>query len=312
MPLIPIALAMSTAAVPPAGGTCPNVAPVTRVEGVNWYSDAAGSKVNAGAMASHQAMIQPLRAYATGLVQAIERGDAGCAQRNLSAWAKADALLVEPSDFAGQRERLRFATAISFATLRLIAAGNPPERGVADWIGRVNTAAVADFRRRGTVDNLYVWSGVAAALAWEITRDPALCAYAGDVLDRTTTPIGQDGLLASELRRQTRSLLYHSYYLSGLLVLTEALPATDAQTAAIGRLYGRVRAGSCAPADFPGGQPQTPPNADDLGTIALLASAQGPGALCGLGRAEATDPLRGGALRASLRAVRAQGAAKGG
>lgn len=291
----------------PIDDVCPIVAPVGTVEGRNWYSDAAGSNVDAAAEMQHQVMIRPLRSYSMQLVQAVERGDTSCVSRQLAAWAKANALLGTPDSFAAQRERLRFGTAISFAVLRLMAAGQAPERKVVGWIRSVNIAATQDFRHRGVVDNLYVWSGVAAALAWVVTDDNNLRAFAGEVMSRSTAQIQQDGLIGSELRRRTRSLLYHSYYLSGLLILGEALPPSPLQNAAIDRLYGRVRSGSCASQRFPGGQPQTPPNGNDLGVIAVLAAWQARPSLCGIGRAKSEDPLRGGDLRASLQAVRTLG-----
>ena len=147
------------------------------------------------------------------------------------------------------------------------------------------------------VDNLYVWSGVTAALAWKVTHEPRLWALAGQTLRLSTQSIRHDGLVGSELRRGSRSLLYHGYYLSGLFILARIVGPTQLQSRAISRLEKIVTLASCAPEKFPSEITQVPMNKNDLATIAVLAAP--PKEICGLSSkaGDVYDPLRGGDMR---------------
>ncbi len=282
---------------------CDVVPPVLQVTGVNWYKDKAGSEISQDALAQHQAMIRPLRDYVTQLVHSVEIRDFDCANTQLKVWASHRALLIKPKDFAAQRERLRFGTAIYFATLRMIAAGHTPPAEVMAWIKSLNRATMLDFRKRKIADNLYVWSGAAAALAWEITGDEAAKSFSLSVRDTSVSNIQKDGLVQSEIRRKTRSLLYHSYYLAGLLLINEVFSASELDQKMIGKLYERVRQASCDPVSFSNDQPQVPPNSVDIYMISELFSEGEP--ICTHeAPAPSRDPLRGGDLAAALDAVR--------
>jgi hypothetical protein len=287
--------------------SCALSPPVLRVRGQNWYADAAGSVVNKAAVERHQLLIRPLRNYATELTSALDRSDFDCTRRQLRHWANSGALLDQPTNFAGQRERLRFATAIGFAALRLRAQRGSLDASVKEWLRKLGSATAKDFENRGVTDNLFVWSGMNSALAWKLTGDPELGRSAKGVLARSTAQIRRDGLIASELRRETRSLLYHSYYLSGLLLLTAVLPGSGKDDDAIRRLAKRVAAGTCAPGAFPGGQPQAAPNQNDLVTIAHLGTAFGGKRPCGLLNMRLYDPLRGGRVQTGLDLLRGRG-----
>ena len=301
------ALALPLVWSQPAAATprpCHVSAPVLRVTGENWYDDPSGSIVNKAAVARHETLIRPLRTYVTELTEALDRGDYRCAERQLSRWAASKALLQQPSSFAGKRERLRFATAVSLAACRLRAARGSLEPSVKSWLRELGQASARDFTKRGLTDNLFVWSGVNSAIAWKLTGAPELKQSARQVLTRSTAQIGSDGLIPSELRRATRSLLYHSYYLSGLLTLTAVLPGSAQQNAAIRALTKRVTSGTCAPASFPAAQPQAASNQNDLVTIAMLAAAFDGRPPCGVRNMRLHDPLRGGSVQQSLDLLR--------
>lgn len=306
--LLLVAIAAQAAA---AERSCPVAAPVAVVMGRNWYGDRAGSQVDENALRAHQTDIQPLRVFVTGLISALEEGQSACAQDNLRAWARAHALLQEPSNFAGVRERLRFGMGISFAALRMEASGHALDVETRAWIGAINAAIARNFEKRGIVDNLYVWSGAAAGLANLVAADPHLDAFADKVWRNAIEAIGFDGTLNSELRRGRRALLYHAYYLVGLLILRETRVASESDLASVKRLYAWTRSGSCdvksvAPAK---GLPldQFPINANDIAAMSVFRADLGP-APCDGRPGDFSDALRGGDLRATFSAMRARAA----
>jgi poly(beta-D-mannuronate) lyase len=296
----------------PAAAACPVVAPQATIDGVGWYADAAGSKVDPAALRAHLARIAEVRRYATALVSAYQRGDIGCASGLLQNWAAADALLQRPVNFAGIRERLRFGMAITFVTLRLVADGHPLDPQTKVWIDKLNRAIVADFDRRNVVDNLYVWSGAAAALAFLVENDRLFADYRDKVFRAAIGQIGPDGFVPSELRRETRASLYHAYYLSALLLI-QAMRADPTGDADIEMLARVVREGSCAAADFARRNnlpPQERQKAIDQGLITLFGARLGP-APCPMQKLETQDPLLGGdlaQLRQTLQKVVGRGA----
>lgn len=280
-----------------AATACPVVAPQATIDGVRWYSDAAGSKVDPQALREHLARIAQVRRYATALVSADQKGDIGCVTGLLQNWAGADALLQRPANFAGIRERLRFGMAITFVTLRLVADGHPLDPQTKAWIDKLNRAIVADFDRRNIVDNLYVWSGAAAALAFLVEGDSLFADYRDKVFHAAIGQIGPDGLVPSELRRETRASLYHAYYLSALLLI-QAMRGDSTGDADIERLARAVREGSCDADAFATRNhlpPQENQKAIDQGLITLFGARLGQ-APCPMQKLETRDPLLGGDL----------------
>jgi hypothetical protein len=285
---------------------CETMAPISSVRGYAWYSDSSGSVVDHQALAIHLKEIEPLRNYATHLVQLADKGEWSCMHQNLLRWAKADALGRQPENFAGVRERMRFTTAINIAALRL-RRHMELQQEILTWLEGVNSKVAADFGRRNIGDNLNVWSGATAALGHLLTSSSYLAAHSDAVWRRGISSIELNGRVASEARRHSRALLYHSYFLSGLLMLQRAREASKLQTppnelAAIQRLTQLVQTGSCNAEAFAATigimTPQEKPSLPDLATLEAFAGESLQALrLCSHARIRLYQPLLGGDLR---------------
>lgn len=290
----------SEALVQTTNGTraCAVGAPIKRVEAKQWYTDSAGSLIDKTSLQEHLALIRPVREYATTLSLAVDRLDFNCADRLLITWAQGDALMQRPTNFAGLREQMRFAMAITLSAARVKAQARPMPDNVLKWLSKLNVSIADEFRRRAVYDNLYVWSGTTAAIAYAVTRDRSLLSFADEVWERARNSIAVDGTLNTELRRGSRALFYHVYYLAGLMLLGETL-GREMPDEVTNRLYRFVRYQTC-----PGGVPvvrlpqqQERPNQGDLALIGVLGGAKLAPPLCAELPSRVYDPLRGGDLR---------------
>jgi poly(beta-D-mannuronate) lyase len=253
---------------------CVTPPPIDQVQAVAIYSDPAGSKLDLSALRRNQQLIQPLRAFTRALTREVdgegqettETAARQCAATMLDDWAAAPALLQEPTSFPAIRERQRFGLGITLAALKLRAIGGRLDRTALEWLDMLDGAVLRDFARRRTVDNLEIWSAANAAALAIADGDREALGYEDEMWRQGLAQIGSDGFVASELRRQTRALLYHQYYASALLFLRglrralgESVSAAD--DAALRRLVERVEASLCEPAAMAsaaGGYPQEP------------------------------------------------------
>jgi hypothetical protein len=112
---------------------------------------------------------------------------------------------------------------------------------------------------------------VNAASLTLIDGDRNALQYENQVWRAGLAQIGPDGYLPSELRRQSRALLYHQYYASALIFLRQLRAAlgqlpTARDDADLRRLIERVEAALCDPAAMAGiaGAQQEPPSADQF------------------------------------------------
>jgi poly(beta-D-mannuronate) lyase len=319
--LLAVAYALTSLACAAHAGDCPSEPPVARVESAKFYSDSHGAVLDKDKVEERNRAILPLRNFVSDVSARIDGADrAGqeCAQQMMLAWAQANALLEEPSDMAGQRDRQIFTISLNIIALKLQAAGLGIEP-LLGWLGQVNHAVIDYFAKRNKlaaathrpeagwapVDNLYVWSGVDAASFAVLDHDRVARQYEDEVWSAEIKAIRPDGYVESELRRAGRALSYHVYDLSALLTLHafreslgEALTAQE--RAAIDRLVDRVGAALCDPAAMAtaaGGFPQEKPVASSVGTGFALEpqflSQQIRSFLAGI---PTTDPLFGGNL----------------
>ncbi|HLY57367.1 MAG TPA: alginate lyase family protein [Stellaceae bacterium] len=293
----------------PAGATdCPEPAVPSRVEGEAFYSDVQGSIVDQDKLRRDMAMIAPLRAFVTeasSRADSPDRDDRACAARLMESWARGGALLEAPRSFEATRERQRFAIALNIVALKLHAAG-VDSAPLLDWLGRLNHAVIADFDKRNQVDNLFVWSGVAASSYALLAHDDDAARYAAMVWTQAIGLIRPDGTIASELARGRRALVYHAYELSALLVLRafrEAAGdhANPEDIAALRRLSDRVVEALCDPADMAraaGSPQQEPVPPTELSPIVAFAGDLGDARIrrCGSPDIPAADPVMGGNL----------------
>jgi len=215
-----------------------------------------------------------MRAFITMLATAADspgRDIEKCATDNLNAWAKAGALTQKPDDFEGERQLIRYAFALNIITGKLLGRHAELDRNVIGWLQRVTTETAVSFGRRlpqrKTADNLYVWSGAAAASYLLLVNDGTLDRYQRNVWLQAINAIEPDGRIVLELARKEHALNYHAYYLSALLWLREmrralGIEPSEQDAAAISRLERRILAVYCSSDRMIEGQPmrQNPPN----------------------------------------------------
>jgi poly(beta-D-mannuronate) lyase len=302
-------LGLVTARAAAAQGQCPIPAPVALVEAQAIYSDRSGSQIDTAGLRRNQELIQPLRSFTDSLTHEVDgAGQEGlrCAATMLKSWAAAGAMLQQPASFPAMRERQRWALGITLAALKLRAQGVALDPDVVNWLHALNTAVVQDFARRHLIDNLEIWSGVNAASLALLDGDRSARQYESDIWQGGLQQIGADGYLPSELRRQSRALLYHQYYASALLFLRRlrvalGQPPSAQDDASLHRLIERVEASLCDPsamAAASGGERQEPPPADQfaVGLVFGEGLVDQRWMRCGARPAEMRDDTLGGQL----------------
>lgn len=285
---------------------CPNDAAVARVEAATVYSDAQGSVVDPAKLRLHEQQILPLRNFVTDAsrrADSIDPAERECALAMMLDWAKTKAMEAPPADFGGLRELERFGISLNIIALKLRADGlnTDPLLG---WLGALNRIVIERFGTRDRVDNLYVWSGVAAASYALLGHDDVAGRYANDVWTKGVAAIRPDGFVDSELRRGNRALLYHVYDLSALMTLRAFRNAlgesnSDQEQASLARLADRVGSSLCDPssmASAAGSTTQEKAPAIEFAPIAAFAeSLSGPRVLrCAPADIPKSDPILGG------------------
>jgi poly(beta-D-mannuronate) lyase len=289
-------------------GECPDDPSIIRVEAKPIYSDPKGSIFDPEKLHRHAQQIMPLRKFVTDASEradGVDRGTRNCALSMMSAWAKAGAMAEAPTDFGGLRELERFTISLNIIALKLRADGLKIDP-LLGWLGNLNHTVIDRFAERGRVDNLYVWSGVAAASYALLKVDDPARRYEDAVWIRAVSVIRPDGFVDSELRRGSRTLSYHAYDLSALLTLRAlrtALgePLSGQDRTVVMRLVDRVGSSLCDPSQIvtaSGGMAQETSRAIEFAPLIAFAGDLADGRLsrCGPPDIPTTDPILGGNL----------------
>jgi poly(beta-D-mannuronate) lyase len=198
--------------------------PVKQVQGVAFYTDKNASVADPKLVAQDGAFLKPLQLFVNHLSAIVDNPNAApaditCAQQMLDSWAQADALLQPPVNFEAMRERARFAIGFNIVALKLQASGHTVSAATLKWLHALSTMVANDFKTHSLKNNLYIWSGVDSATNALLSGDEDERNNATAVWKFGISQIQPDGSVATELDRKTRALLYHQYYLSGLLML---------------------------------------------------------------------------------------------
>jgi poly(beta-D-mannuronate) lyase len=285
---------------------CPDDATVARVDATPVYSDAQGSVVDPAKLRFHEQQILPLRNFVTDASRRADSTDPAqreCALAMMRDWAKNRAMEVPPADFGGLRELERFGISLNIIALKLRADGLDigPLLG---WLGELNRIVIGRFESRDRVDNLYVWSGVAAASYALLSRDDGARRHADDVWKKGLAAIRPDGFVDSELRRGSRALLYHVYDLSALLTLRAFRTAlgetnSDQDQVSLARLADRVGASLCDPSSMAtasgSATQEKTPAIEFAPIVAFAGNLSGPRLLgCAPEGIPKSDPILGG------------------
>lgn len=292
-------------------GACPSDPPVAQVEAEPIYSDARGSAVDTAKLRRHEQQISPLRNFVTDAsrrADSSDRSERACALRMMDDWAKRRAMAVPPTDFGGLRELERFTISLNIIALKLDASGLNV-KPLLDWLADLNHLVMQRFGTRGRVDNLFVWSGVAAASYALLSKDDMAARYENDVWTHGVAAIRGDGFVDSELHRGARALLYHVYDLSALLTLRAFRNAlrdsVDVQEQEpLRRLVDRVGSSLCDPSAMAAAAGSTvqekTPAIEFAPIIAFAGDLADPRfGSCGPPDIPKTDPILGGNLDAT-------------
>jgi poly(beta-D-mannuronate) lyase len=289
---------------------CAMIQPVLQPRAFPVYKDKEGSVVDAMGQRRTNKAIAPMRNFLTIISRSADRsGDAitlDCAKKNLDNWARSGALLEPSENFFGNRQLIRYAIALNVIVAKLGTIDTPLDGATQAWLRQLTKKVASNFEgnpRR--VNNLYVWSGVAAATGLLNSPDQQLESYQQRVWSRAISAIRPDGTVEAELHRGTRALMYHSYYLSAIIWLERLrnslghISTTD-DNRAIARLKRRVLRGLCSSTNTmtENIERQIKPTPIAYRDLFYLADRDMREELtrCGLQRPRSFDPLIGGDL----------------
>ena len=294
-----------------AGLECPDDPAIAQVQAEPIYSDAQGSVIDTGKLRRHKQEIEALRNFVTDASRRADSavpGERACALHMMIGWADARAMQQRPSDFGGLRELERFTISLNIIALKLRAGGLNIDP-LLSWLGGLDRAVIDGFGKRDRVDNLYAWSGVAAASFALLSGDHDAQKFENSVWNETTGAIRPDGFVDSELRRGSRALIYHVYALSAILTLRAFRSALGERTNAnervsLKRLVGRVAGSLCDPVEIDaasGSTPQAPTPVIELAPIIVFAGDLSDPRFrtCGPRDIPPSDPILGGNLVAT-------------
>lgn len=251
-----------------AQNSCPTIAPLQSVGGVQWYADKSSSVVDPEKRRQHEEALKPLYDLMRLISNAADheldnavRGDPMCARENLRIWASAGALLTRPAWGFSLAEQTIAVVGLNVVALKFKSANEPLSPTVLDWIHRTTDTIVKTYEGNTQRGNLYAWSGVAAASNDLLTGRKTYASYHARVWQESTNQIRPDGYVDTELSRKARALIYHNY-LRGALTLLKRLRLRLGDSEKPGELHNLSRLDAVVNA-----------NACDASAISKLADA---------------------------------------
>ncbi len=264
-----LALALGLLASAPAAlaQSCPAVPkPVVDLDVERFYGDKAGSKVDAGKLAAHDAAVAPLTAFlrevtqnADKAVRRTARGSrdevAACVLAWLEGWAKGGALLGSMKSQQAEYQRKWDFAGLSLAYVKVRPFASPQQRAVIQaWLVRLADQSRAFFHDTGrSRNNHWYWLGLGFAAVgldspkhWEMARG---------IMRDAARDIAADGTLPKEMERQSRALFYHAFAVMPLVVMAEVAASRGEdwyafENGALHRLVAVTHAGLIGPETF--------------------------------------------------------------
>lgn len=249
-------------APPPAGSNaCVSPAPMLSTRGINWYSDSQFSVIDPALRAQHDEMELPLTQFMDAVVLPadgaitgkVDREAIACADRNLATWARAGALTQKPENRTALADQTIAVFGLNVMAIKRHNAGMPVSGEVQNWLGNITRDLVTFYAEGGPRNNMYVWSGAAAAAGNLLQYDSVLDHYATSVWRTAIRSIDMQGHVSSEMQRGKRTLVYHQYFNSALGALNLARqaaghPANWEDRSAMKRVAAAIGAWACDPA----------------------------------------------------------------
>ena len=251
--------------------SCSALPPVAKVSGVSIYQDPAHSGLASPEL--EKANEQALGGIKTfmGCIEAVLDRRSSPAELStsydaLGKWAAAGALLEPPTDSAGRVTRVFMAAGFGIIILKFRAHEVATTPQVANWYSKLSAAVRLDYQNFDT--NVYAWAGAANALSALVHADNDAYAFQNDVWRKELGRIDQEGMLAPEIARKQRALVYHQLAASGLIILHRArqslgIPDDAVTSAEMKRLLDQIGHSLCDPshlASVAGVQQEMPGN----------------------------------------------------
>lgn len=246
-----------------SAATCDMPVPMPSAVGLNWYADSKASIIDPVKRAQHDEMERPLNTFMDIVVPPADDAWLGkldpkaldCADRNLENWAGAGGLLQKPTTNAALADQTIAIFGLNIMALKRREAGIPVSPEVRLWLHDITRKLVVIYTQGGPRNNMYVWSGAAAAAGNLLQRDSVLDRHAGRVWRAAIAKVDGRGHIASELGRGQRALIYHQYFNSALGALNLTRLAAGHRTgrdgqAAMTRLSNAVGDWACDPAQL--------------------------------------------------------------
>ena len=229
-----IALMVMTSACG-AASACPSPSPpVVDLDVERFYGDKAGSKIDAGKLASHDAAVAPLTAFLREVTQdadkALRRTSpksqmdmAQCAMSWLTSWARAKALLGRMATPQAEYQRKWDFTGIALAYVKLKPFADADQRAVIEpWLVSLadRSRAFFDDPQRAR-NNHWYWLGLGLAAVGIGADSPRHWDMARGIMSDAARDIAANGTLPKEMERQSRALFYHAFTVMPLVVAAE-------------------------------------------------------------------------------------------
>jgi poly(beta-D-mannuronate) lyase len=255
--VIVFVFALAKIALAEAEPTCPSFASVSRVDGIPFYADKAGSVVDPEAQHQNEAIQAPILKMLLYIETALDSKDGrspstDCAFAIIEGWAESRAMTERPKTFEGSVRRQGYTIGLNVVALKLKSLGYLVTDPMRLWLRGLVNSITDMYRENNLRNNLYAWSGVATASYALIAPYPRAIEYENKVWRDSIAEITADGFLPKELTRSHRALIYHQYAFSALLMLRQMrLALGDSESAgdraALQRLADRISSNLCDP-----------------------------------------------------------------
>lgn len=207
-----------------AAPSCPPApAAVINLDLPRYYSDAAGTRIDAAKKAIHAQQAAELKRYVGTVAKFADRGPQACAVAWLQAWAKENALLGTMSTKQAEYQRKWDLTGLALAYVKVRGEADAQSKHDIDaWLKNLAIEARRFFDAPGIKrNNHWYWLGLGLGATAAATDDAQMWRDARAIYDDALADIGNDGTLAMELARGNRALKYHAFSVMPLVVLAE-------------------------------------------------------------------------------------------
>ncbi|GLQ89413.1 mannuronate-specific alginate lyase [Dyella flagellata] len=200
---------------PRTAHACEVPAPVKSIDPPGFYDDAAG----------YASAVKPMRGFIAQLNKSADAGQWSCAVDQLTAWARANALMGPITGYQGYYERSWAGTDFALVILRIptaVKAANAEKFALIDpWLQRIAIATRDADAINHLHNNLVYWAGLNLVAIGTVTNNADLIDSGLLRAREGIRDIRPDGSLEREVKRGNRALHYHTFALLPLVFTAE-------------------------------------------------------------------------------------------